>query len=261
MVVLDAYDCVNLPEVQDVIGSVLKEKVATKVWKSLRFLARPLSDCRLVKQIAERLPQFQQVSFEPAYSGRSTEIATQFLIDIGDAWTQLSTETPLPADIELITKFNKDFKVDCAKSYSLHAEAQIVCDFESQPSLTPTIRYFGCSKKACLLCDSLLRGLPEPVTTRGAHGVCYPAWGVPSTKTLSIAKALESMEKMLVARIQAQLSASVIVRKSHLAARVAQSTNVSDLSKLTLRDLSEREEQAEIARLAEQERVADRRVL
>lgn len=52
-------------------------------------------------------------------------------------------------------------------SYSLHAEMQLFMRYEENAALTPTLYYFGRSKKACLLCDGFLQSLPSPIATRG----------------------------------------------------------------------------------------------
>ncbi len=92
-------------------------------------------------------------------------------------------------------------------SYSLHAEMQLFMRYEENATLTPTLYYFGYSKKACLLCDSFLQSLPSPIATRGRHGICYPAWGVPPLRSVGAEAALKELEKMLVSRIKTDLYA------------------------------------------------------
>lgn len=43
--------------------------------------------------------------------------------------------------------------------------------YESGAALPPTLDYFGCSKKVCLLCESFLQALARPLATRGRHPV------------------------------------------------------------------------------------------
>jgi hypothetical protein len=55
---------------------------------------------------------------------------------------------------------------------------QLLARYEADPSLTPTLAYFGCSKKACFLCDVFLALSPLKPRVRGRHGVCHPNWAV-----------------------------------------------------------------------------------
>jgi hypothetical protein len=84
---------------------------------------------------------------------------------------------------------------------------QLFMRHEENAALTPTIYYFGCSKKACLLYDDFLQSLPNPIATRGRHGICYPAWGVPPSRSVGAEAALKELEKMLVSRIKTDLYA------------------------------------------------------
>ncbi|KAH6848437.1 hypothetical protein B0I37DRAFT_164088 [Chaetomium sp. MPI-CAGE-AT-0009] len=115
--------------------------------------------------------------------------------------------------------------------------------------------YFGGSKKACLLCESFLQALARPVTTRGRHGICYPAWGVPPSTSPGTAAALNKLDKMLVSRVKSHLADSARFGKHLVAPAVHQSTVASAYSDLDVVQglhLHHQIEAAQSARKAEQ---------
>jgi len=145
--------------------------------------------------------------------------------------------------------------------YGLHAEIQLFMHYEDRPDLTSTLSYFGCSKKSCLLCNTFLQALPNPLATRGSHGICYPAWGVPPPRSDGAETALERPKEMLISRIKSLLYNSGRARKTYFAPPVPQSTFVSDLSDPTLQDWSQREEKVKAAKETEMARRKERLIL
>lgn len=110
----------------------------------------------------------------------------------------------------------------------------------------PTLDYFGCSKKACLLCETFLGALPSPIATRGRHGVCYPAWGIPTSDSATVKVAIERLEKSLVARIRGLLNDLMHPEQKIFAAEVKQSDMVSEFSLVTLEEWQQREQDVQL---------------
>ncbi|RYP51167.1 hypothetical protein DL768_003435 [Monosporascus sp. mg162] len=140
----------------------------------------------------------------------------------------------------------------------LHSEMQLFTQYENGAALPPTLNYFGCSKKACLLCESFLQALPRPVATRGRHGICYAAWGVPPSRSTGTTAALKELEKMLIFRARSHVLNQKPINKKLIAPAVNQSTVASACSDSVIQDLLQREERAESAKKAEK-RLRERR--
>lgn len=138
------------------------------------------------------------------------------------------------------------FKTTCAKSFTSHAEMQLVLHCTDGYAPHPTLNYFGCSRKTCLLCEIFLGALPNPIATRGRHGVCYPAWAVPGSRSSTIQVAIESLEKNLIARIQGVVQGSMHGGQKHTAPNVMQSGMVSSFSQLTMQEWQQRQEEVRL---------------
>jgi hypothetical protein len=174
-------------------------------------------------------------------------------VDIRFTWDKLGPGASSLAETKVLAGFSDKFKSDCGKSFALHAEMQLFMHYETGAALSPTLDYLGCSKKACLLCESFLEALARPVATRGRHGICYPAWGVPSSTSLGTMAALEALDKMLVSRVKSHLADSVRIDKRLIVPAVHQSTVASAYSNSeVVHGLHRRAEAAESARKAEQ---------
>ncbi|KAI8623618.1 hypothetical protein F5Y19DRAFT_492466 [Xylariaceae sp. FL1651] len=231
-----AYKCALSPEIREFLQNNLQSTNGRKIWYALKSLARPISDCRLLRHIAIRHPQFQNARICPIRLGHKTTIRPEYQVDIADAWSRLipGDASPSPLELGILTGFGERFRLDCERSYSLHSEMQLFTHYEGGAALPPTLNYFGCSKKACLLCESFLQALPRPVATRGRHGICYAAWGVPPSRSIGTMAALKELEEMLISRT-----------------RMNQSTVASAYSDSIVQDLLQRAERAESAKQAE----------
>lgn len=253
-----AYECVASRDVHGMLHMAFEAKIGSKLWYALRFIARPIMDCRMLWYLAEQYPQFRHVRIYPVTVREKKSINPEYQVDMSEAWTRLNPASPPGSELEIIAAFGKQFKQDCAASYSLHAEIQLFMHYEDRPDLTPTLSYFGCSKKACLLCNTFLNALPSPITTRGSHGICYPAWGIPPRWSVGAETALKELEKLLISRIKSLLCSSVQGRKTYFMPQVPQSTCVSDVAKS---DLLHREEKVKSAKEAETARRKERLIV
>lgn len=242
LIVQQAYRCLGLTQARQFFSNTFGTQAGMKLWRRLNFIARPLVDCRLLASIAAREPQLQNCKISLVLSKSKTTLEARDVVGIFEAWERLGMgSTPEPV-MRMLQPFSQRFEMVCAKTFSLHAEMQLVMHYEKRCAPRPTLDYFGCSKKTCLLCETFLGALPSSIATRGRHGVCYPAWAVPGPTSGTVKVAVDRLEKSLLARIRGILKELMHPRRESLAANVMQSGMVSDFSQLTLEESQKREQ-------------------
>jgi hypothetical protein len=166
-IVQQAYKCLSLTQVRQLLSDTFGTQVSLKIWSKLNFIARPLVDCRLLRSIAAREPQLQNCKISPISSKSKTTLEAKYVIVLFDAWQRLGLGlTPEPM-IRILDPFTQRFEKACAETFSMHAEMQLLMHYEEGYALRPTLDYFGCSKKTCLLCETILCALSSPIATRG----------------------------------------------------------------------------------------------
>lgn len=201
-VVYSAYQCIVGSNFEQLLQICLNDDTVSKIRRALRTLARPLFDCRLMLEIATRVPMFKNTRIKPVPPALKTRLSQEHQVHISTAWSHL-TATPVTEEIAaIINPLNEQFQSGCKKSHNLHAEMQLLQFFEDFPASNPTLRFFGCSKRTCLPCEVVLNSLPDPIATRGRHGVCHAGWGTPSSTSSNIQIALEGLQRDLVFRIK-----------------------------------------------------------
>lgn len=240
-IVHHAYTCVKYAPVQQILRNTFGAKISSKLWIRLNLVARPIIDCRLLQSIASRESQFRHIRISLIHSRTRTAVNIKHRVGIFEAWTQLGLAIASNSQVRMLKSFDKDFKEACTQLYSQHAEMQLISHYESDTALPPTSDYFGCSKKTCLLCETFLKGLPRPIVTRGRHGICYPAWGLPCSTSNATYVGIKALENDLLFRID----------QGSYSANVPQSSIVSDFSRLTIEDWQRREQSIELARYEE----------
>ncbi|KFY19104.1 hypothetical protein V493_08143 [Pseudogymnoascus sp. VKM F-4281 (FW-2241)] len=234
-IVHSAYQCIASIKVRELLHTIFKSQIGSKLWRILGFIARPVSNCRLLIRIASRLPHFRKVKIIPLLPGPKLKLNPEYLIDITDAWCRLDPAAQPGCELKTLSSFKATFKQDCSRKLSSHAEVQLLSYYVA--SQLPSIDYFGCSKKSCLLCEGFLQALSRPISTRGRHGICYPAWIVPFTKSEDIIRALQQLEQSLVRQIKTHMKGQPA---NTFLDQVPQSTIVSDLQSSSLDDISRR---------------------
>lgn len=198
MIAQCAYKCVHSNEVLELIKASFTKNQSTNLWKTLKLIARPVHNSRLVKRIAHHVRNFRNVKIQVLPSLPKTTVDERFLISIATAWSQLCSGSPRLIDIQKLKSYDATFKSDCARDFGAHAEVQLLLHYDNSDLFAPSIYYFGCSKKSCFLCEVLLRNYPRPIATRGRHGICYPQWGVPFVKSKDILESLHILEETIV---------------------------------------------------------------
>lgn len=243
LIVQQAYKCLNFLQFRDLLSHAFGPQLGSKLWSMLNFIARPLIDCRLMRTLATREVQFQNCKISLVTPKPRMTLDVKYVVGITEAWNRLGLLGSTP---ESLSARSRMFKKTCAKSFTLHAEMQLVLHCTDGYAPHPTLNYFGCSRKTCLLCEIFLGALPNPIATRGRHGVCYPAWAVPGSRSSTIQVAIESLEKNLIARIRGVVQGSMHGGQKHTAPNVVQSGMVSSFSQLTLQEWQQRQEEVRL---------------
>lgn len=242
LIVQQAYRCLKFKQARQLFSDTFGTQAGLKLWSRLNFIARPLVDCRLLGSIAAREPQFRNCKISLVPSKSKTTLDAKYVVGIFEAWERLGLGSTPEAVVRILGPFSRRFEKACADSFSLHAEMQLVLHYDEGCAPQPTLDYFGCSKRTCLLCETFLGALPSPIATRGRHGVCYPAWAVPGSNSATVEVAVEQLEKSLVARIRGLLNDLMHPGQKSIAANVMQSDMVSDFSHFTLEEWRQREQ-------------------
>ncbi|KAJ5158523.1 uncharacterized protein N7500_008174 [Penicillium coprophilum] len=215
-----------------------------KIIQMWRVLARPITSLQILSQIARLLPNFRAVSFILLSPPSSFKLQNRQIPSISQAWKHLGLSSSsegriLPAQICK----NHVFKKKCRRNLFIHCEIQLLTRYEAQPSLRPTLDYFGCSKKTCYLCESFLALSSLNFRTRGRHGKCHPQWAVHSNDTESIRHRLKSLCEMIKQKIKARLQP----HQSPPPVTIDQSSAVSVLKTLDLLEITRQKKNREIA--------------
>ncbi|KAL4744885.1 hypothetical protein BDW72DRAFT_212011 [Aspergillus terricola var. indicus] len=246
LIVQQAYKCLKFTQARQLFLDTFGTQAGLKLWSRLNFIARPLIDCRLLRSIAARELQFQNCKISLVASRSKTTLGAKYVVGIFKAWERLGLGSTSEPVISMLEPFSQRFEKACAETFSLHAEMQLVLHYNNGYAPQPTLNYFGCSKKTCLLCETFLDALPSRIATRGRHGVCYPAWAVPDSNSDTIGIAVERLEKSLNVRIQGILNDLMHPKQQSHAVNVMQSGMVSDFSQLTLKEWQQKEQDVRV---------------
>jgi hypothetical protein len=150
----------------------------------------------------EAIPNFRTVRFFPLKVLPAIKLRTNQIPKIAKAWKSLdlpcNSNGCIPA---ALTRKARNFRNDCSRELTTHSEIQLLTRYEAEPSLAPTLAYFGCSKKACFLCDVFLALSPLKPRVRGRHGVCHPNWAVPLTESTTTRESLTELCSIIKGRI------------------------------------------------------------
>ncbi|OJJ74436.1 hypothetical protein ASPBRDRAFT_72837 [Aspergillus brasiliensis CBS 101740] len=258
--VQQAYRCVRETEAQQLLLDALGPKPGLRLWVCLRFVARPLTDCRLLREIALWEPQLRHAQVSLVPSTPKTTLGRDFVVDIVTAWERLGLGIAAKSVIDLLDPYKERFKQACAEPFSLHAEMQLISHYEECRGARRMLDYIGCSKKSCLLCEMFLAALNNPIETRGRHGVCYPAWGVPCSNSEAIHLATHRLTNNLVTRIRGFSREWIQPGATAALPNVMQSGIVSDFSGPTLEDWRQRQKDVDTAK-AEQSTIRTKLLL
>lgn len=228
-----------------------------KVMKTLRSLARPVTDLHILSRIAGLLPSFQSVIFIKLLPPDPVRLQKRHKQTVHQAWKKLQLQTTgegLPNDV--VRKCSQ-FKSDCSHTPMVHCEIQLLARYEAEPSLIPTLLYLGCSKKACFLCMHFLALSSLKLRVRGCHGQCHPSWGIP-LRSLST---MQPRMRLLCEVIKERLQLLIEPGRFSKAVAVQQSSAVSELTSTDMFVIRQQHALREIAEKRGQEYRQDMQIL
>lgn len=139
-------------------------------------LAKPVASLLILSQIVRLIPNFRATTFISISSPAPFRLQNLQVQPISEAWKYLGL--PSGRIPPVLVRKSRDFKRKCGSDLFTQCEIQLLTRYEAEPSLGPTLAYFGCSKKSCFLCESFLALSPLKVHTRGRHGQCHPQWAI-----------------------------------------------------------------------------------
>ncbi|KAK2734482.1 hypothetical protein FQN55_002652 [Onygenales sp. PD_40] len=229
---------------QGALDSMIPSVDPHKAIQKWRILARPVTCLRILSQIARLLPNFQVVTFISMSPPAPLKLQTSQIPTIQEAWKRLGLPSGPNGDIPPnLARKDGRFRRECGYSLFTHCEIQLLTRHEAEPSLAPTLAYFGCSKKACFLCESFLALSPLKVRTRGRHGECHPQWAVQPCNSESAKRRLKSLCKTIKQKIRARLEP----RHNPPPVAIHQSSAVSELKSSDMRELTRQSRNRELA--------------
>lgn len=198
-----AYDAIQDDSFLPGLKKSLGPRRAQKIFRSSQLLARPMTAGNMLETIASRMPKDKAFKIKAHSPPPAVALNERFIVPIEVAWKELG----LPLDNEIrsrLANWNSDFRRDISRRFAAHTEVQLLTYYLKNPQLRPTFNYFGCSKKACLLCEGLLKLSPSPFRPRmrGSHGKCYPDWGIPVYTIFKLEKPVRVLADVLVVRIR-----------------------------------------------------------
>lgn len=224
-----------------------------KVIRMWRILARPVTSLQILSQIARLLPNFRAVTFICLSPPPSFKLQNRQIPSIQQAWKLLglpsSPKGRIPPDLLRKNREKCAFGEKRRRNLFIHCEMQLLKRYETQPSLGPTLAYFGCSKKACYLCESFLALSSPKFSTRGRHGKCHPQWTVYSDNTEIIRQSLRDLCELVKQKIRARLEP----HQTPLPVAIDQSSAVSVLKTSDLLEITLQGKNREIANKKGQE--------
>jgi len=164
-------------------------EAASRARRTLLFLCRVYAAVLVFTEAAIRLSSFRNMSFKfvkpfrevlPLQDGMKRKAARDVLAGLSVRSREVLTTKLCRGGSKTIAKVDKDFNKARRQPCHVHAEIQLVDDFENRREETGwrAHPYIGGSKLCCYLCDSFLRhhGFFQ---YRGSHLKVYHKWHVP----------------------------------------------------------------------------------
>ena len=213
-----------------------KSGLSEKVERLIDFLSRPVTACRHFAKVARTLPQFANINIIHRQPPVGIKLEPKLVVSLDQAWQQL--QLPQFANQgKFMKKFSQRFQEDCSRELRVHTEVQLLQLYEAQPHLIPTTRYLGCSKKACLLCETVLSLSNLGLVAGKRHGRLYPVWAVPNAALLQFGQRLSELANMIVQRISMLQTRET----EFLECAIVESTIISDLRSKDLAEINQRQ--------------------
>ncbi|GFF71894.1 hypothetical protein IFM47457_05397 [Aspergillus lentulus] len=237
---------VRSPQVtQGALERMLPSVDSHKVIRAWRVLARPVTNLRTLSQIARLLPNFRNITFIPISRPAPVKLQSGQVPTIQEAWKSLGLSRgrgPNRGFPPALTGKSNKFRGSCCSELVTHCEIQLLTRYEAEPSLVPTLPYFGCSKKTCFLCESFLELSPLNIRTRGRHGQCHPLWAIQPCDSEDARQRLKHLCKIVKQKIKARRNP----RHNPPPVAIQQSSAVSELKSADILELVRQSKNLEV---------------
>lgn len=179
--------------------SAVGDPLTFKIWRQIRFLARPVAACRLFHRVRDHA-SFTDIRFHPTLLPEKIQLNASLIVPVSDAVQRLNLVLS-PKTLKILSKNDMAFTESCRKAIGTHAEVQMLLYILQNPNSTPSIPYIGCSKKACLLCEACLKRSNISLEARARHGECFPIWGIPHSGLTDVHDVVAAMTADIARRI------------------------------------------------------------
>ncbi|KAL9098063.1 MAG: hypothetical protein Q9163_006202, partial [Psora crenata] len=164
-------------------------RAASRARRALLFLCRFYAAVLAFTEAVARLSSFRSMSFKfvqpfgavlPLKDGMKQKAARDVLVGLSARSSEALMAKLCKGERKTTAKVDEEFDKARRQPYHVHAEIQLVDNFESRREETGwrTHPYIGGSKLCCFLCDSFLRH-HEFFQYRGSHWKIYHKWHVP----------------------------------------------------------------------------------
>jgi hypothetical protein len=231
-----------------------------KVIRVWRVLARPVTNLGILSQIARLLPNFRNITFIPISRPAPVKLKSRQVPTIQEAWKSLGLSRgrgPNRGFPPALSGKINEFRSGCCSELVTHCEIQLLTRYEAEPSLVPTLPYFGCSKKTCFLCDSFLKLSPLNIRTRGQHGQCHPLWAIQLCDSEDARQRLKNLCKIVKQKIKGRRNP----RHNPPPVAIQQSSAVSELKSADMLQVVRQSKNLEIVDQRARELREKRRIL
>lgn len=195
-----AFQAIQQTELKAVLQTHL-HGTGDKAYELIYLIASPDLAATTIALMGRYVIRDRQFQIIPHHPPAKVRLDRTLIVPLPQAWRTLCL--PDNAQSQLFVQRNAErFQKDISRRLNIHTEVQMLAIQEQDPSLKPTLNYFGCSKRSCLLCDAATKLSPDQIRMRGSHGKCYPLWGIPRALQSSQRDEMMFLRDLLVTRIR-----------------------------------------------------------
>ena len=144
----------------------------------LHQIARPGTAATVIKNMIERELNRRCLKIVPHHPPAKVCLDPKHHVPLSQAWSLLGLPDTPQTNL-FVNRHGEQFAKQISTPLNIHTEVQMLTVYALNPDFHCSLNYFGCSKRACLLCDAMIKLAPEQIEMRGTHGKYYCLWGIP----------------------------------------------------------------------------------
>ena len=149
-----------------------------RVMELLHQIARPGTAAIVIRNMIKRELNGRRLKIVPHHPPAKVCLDPKHHVPLSQAWSLLGLPDT-PQTKLFVNRHGEQFAKQISTPLNIHTEVQMLTVYALNPDFHRSLNYFGCSKRACLLCDAMTKLAPEQIEMRGTHGKCYFLWGIP----------------------------------------------------------------------------------